>query len=46
MTDLKYKDSLLKQLVERVSVNRFGIMEPSLNSIFIRKAGEALGDLP
>ena len=46
LTDLKYKDSLLKQLVERVSVNRFGIMEPSLNSIFIRKAGEALGDLP
>jgi ABC-2 type transport system ATP-binding protein len=45
LTDLKYKDPLLKQLVDQVSVNRFGVMEPSLNSIFIRKAGESLGDV-
>ncbi len=42
LLDLGFKDDLLKQLVNHVSVSRFGITEPSLNSIFIRKASETV----
>ena len=34
------KDTLLKDLMNKISVNSFQITEPSLNNIFIRKVGE------
>ncbi len=43
LRDLKYKDDLLKELASRLSVNRFSLTEPSLNSIFIRKVNEGRG---
>jgi len=38
--DLNLKDTLLKELVSRVSVNGFQVTEASLNHIFIRKVKE------
>ncbi len=40
LKDMNQKDRLLKELVERVSVNSFQVTEPSLNNIFIRKVDE------
>ncbi len=40
LTDMDHKNKLLKDLVDRVSVSGFIITEPSLNDIFIRKAGK------
>lgn len=34
------KNQLLKDLIDRVSINAFHVTEPSLNSIFIRKVNE------
>ncbi len=39
--DIRDKDRLLKDLVGRVSINSFGITEPSLQNIFIRKVKES-----
>jgi ABC-2 type transport system ATP-binding protein len=38
--DISCKDQLLKELVDKVSVNAFQVTEPSLNNIFIRKVNE------
>lgn len=43
LTDLKYKDDLLKELASRLSISHFRLTEPSLNSIFIRKVNEGSG---
>lgn len=40
LTNLEYKDTLLKELINRLSINAFQVTEPSLNSIFIRKVRE------
>ena len=40
--DISFKDQLLKELVEKVSVNGFHITEPSLNNIFIHKVDEGI----
>ena len=40
LTDIKLKDTLLRDLVNKISVNSFQITEPSLNNIFIRKVEE------
>ena len=40
LSDLDKKDLLLKEMVNRVSLNGFQITEPSLNDIFIRKVNE------
>lgn len=37
------KDTLLKALMEKLSVNGFQVTEPSLNNIFIRKVNEGNG---
>ena len=34
------KDRLLKDLVDKISISRFQVTEPSLNNIFIRKVNE------
>ena len=38
--DIKHKDIILKQLIEKISINSLSITEPSLNSIFIEKVKE------
>ncbi len=40
LTNLEYKDTLLKDLINRLSIHAFQVTEPSLNSIFIRKVRE------
>lgn len=40
MTDLKFKDRLIKKLVSGLSLTAMNISEPSLNNIFIRKVQE------
>jgi ABC-2 type transport system ATP-binding protein len=35
--DIKYKDTLLKILADKISINSFQVAEPSLNHIFIRQ---------
>ncbi|MCU0287685.1 MAG: ATP-binding cassette domain-containing protein [Acidobacteria bacterium] len=40
LVDINRKDILLKELVSRVSVNGFQVIEPSLNHIFIGKIAE------
>jgi ABC-2 type transport system ATP-binding protein len=40
LTDMKFKDTLLKDLVDKVSINSFQVTEPSLHHIFIRQAKE------
>jgi ABC-2 type transport system ATP-binding protein len=36
-TDIKYKDTLLRNLADKISINSFQVTEPSLNHIFIRQ---------
>jgi len=36
-TDIKYKDTLLRNLAEKISISSFQVTEPSLNHIFIRQ---------
>jgi len=40
LVDISYKDRLLKDLIERISIHSFQVTEPSLNQIFIRKVNE------
>jgi ABC-type uncharacterized transport system ATPase subunit len=40
LMDIDQKDTLLKDLVAKITINGFQITEPSLNSIFIRKVNE------
>jgi ABC-2 type transport system ATP-binding protein len=36
-TDIKHKDTLLRNLADKISINSFQVTEPSLNHIFIRQ---------
>jgi ABC-2 type transport system ATP-binding protein len=38
--DITYKDTLLKDMIGKISINGFQVTEPSLNHIFIRKVNE------
>ncbi len=40
LEDIGFKDTLLKDLVNRLSVSSFQVTEPSLHNIFIRKVSE------
>jgi ABC-2 type transport system ATP-binding protein len=40
LDDIRHKDTLLKILAEKLSINSYKITEPSLNSIFIRQANQ------
>ena len=40
LEDIHHKDTLLKVLAEKLSINSYKITEPSLNSIFIRQANQ------
>jgi ABC-2 type transport system ATP-binding protein len=40
LTDIKLKDTLLRELVDRLSLNSFQVTEPSLHHIFIRQVNE------
>jgi ABC-2 type transport system ATP-binding protein len=37
LSDMRYKDIVLRQLIDKLSINSLSITEPSLNSIFISK---------
>ncbi len=40
LSDLKFKDELLKEILGKISLNSLAISEPSLSNIFIRKVNE------
>lgn len=40
LSDLKFKDKLLKEILGKISLNSLAISEPSLSNIFIRKVNE------
>ncbi|UCH95376.1 MAG: ATP-binding cassette domain-containing protein [Candidatus Aminicenantes bacterium] len=39
--DINFKDKLLRDLLDKVTINSFQVTEPSLNNIFIRKVNES-----
>jgi ABC-2 type transport system ATP-binding protein len=38
--DIKFKDTLLKNMLTKISINSFQVTEPSLHHVFIRKVNE------
>jgi ABC-2 type transport system ATP-binding protein len=38
--DIKFRDTLLRDLTDKISINSFQVTEPSLNHIFIRQVGK------
>ncbi|MCK4835771.1 MAG: ATP-binding cassette domain-containing protein [Candidatus Aminicenantes bacterium] len=40
LENIRDKEKLLKEMVKKLSINSFKVTEPSLNSIFIRKAND------